>query len=407
MPSQTKKMFDIMLPQRKEAKAPERKKNRAGKKKKRFSPIKAIGIVGVLGLVAGFIVLSVVFANARILLWPISRELTFHEQVRIQGNTESIDIAKKSVPAKLLTVEKSATKLYPATGIAERDVKAEGTIRVFNNQTKTQILIASTRFMSEQGKLFRSTTKVSIPAGSSLDLAVVAAEAGEEYNIEPSNFSLPGLAGSPLYTLIYGKSLQPMVGGAKSEAPVVTEEDIRDAENSLEQDLIALAKEEIKKREIAPFVVDEKTFDIQILESSSTVKAGAELAQFSASAKVKVTGLMFQLTHLQELLQEIMRSRLSEGEKLHAPSMHLSYNVRSFRPETQTLDLSVDGEVKAYQDTDVNQLTTKLQGATKNDAEGMLRSEATLSKFEIKLWPFWTRSIPNKLEKLHVRFLLD
>jgi len=105
----------------------------------------------------------------------------------------------------------------------ESGTKSTGEIMLFNEySSETQNLIASTRFLSSDGKTFRSIEDMIVPGAtfngneiipSSINIEVVADHIGADYNIGPSSFTIPGFKGSDKYSGFYGKSNMPMNGG--------------------------------------------------------------------------------------------------------------------------------------------------------------------------------------------------
>lgn len=415
MESRKRKMTDIVSPRTRRsivgkndsAKAGSEKKPKQGKSPGSMPWVKAGSLALLVLGIAGAGVAHVFFARATVFVWPVSRSLSLQETIQVQAGVSAVDVSKKVVSAKLIEEEKTATKLYPATGTSSKEAKAKGTVRVTNNQQKTQILIATTRFVSEDGKLFRSTERVSIPARSFTDVDVEAAEAGSEYNVGPSNFSLPGLAGFSSYTLVYGKSSQAMTGGTKTVFPVVTDQDIRKAKEDVEKEALQLAQKAVLNRSLMPFVVDARSLEVLVVDSFSSIQPGAELSQFNATAQAKAKALMFRFPDLQELAQEIFKERLADHEELHGASMVLTYTAKAFNPESLTLDMEIQGTITAYQATDLVEVKTAVQGAKRQDAELLLRAVPSIARFRVDVWPLWLFSLPANAQRITVNLVLD
>jgi len=127
--------------------------------------------------------------------------------------------------------------------LEESGTKASGIITVFNEYSSSpQLLVASTRFLSSDGKIFRTIKDISVPGSEiindeiipdSINITVMADYPGIEYNISPSDFTIPGFKGSPKYVGLYGKSNTAMNGGSND-----TTEDIElknEYQNNLNQ----------------------------------------------------------------------------------------------------------------------------------------------------------------------------
>ena len=96
--------------------------------------------------------------------------------------------------------------------------------------------------MSDSGKLFVALQKIVIPAAKksgskitpgSVQINVQAVEGGTDYNIAPSNFSVPGLKGTAYYYSIYATSTAAMTGGYTGKVKKVTDDDIQGAKDVL------------------------------------------------------------------------------------------------------------------------------------------------------------------------------
>ena len=195
---QTKKVRDILPPSRAKAKEPreatilaapaQRPLERSSKK-----TLALLFFVLCVGGIAGALSLQFFFAKAKVSVWPRTNEVSVQEHVTVRASAEGADDAQKALPAVILSEERSLTRLFPATGTSTEQGRSRGIIRVYNGfSTFPQKLISQTRFLSEDRKLFRSLDAVVIPAGHMegnklvagfLDIEVVAAESGEEYNI--------------------------------------------------------------------------------------------------------------------------------------------------------------------------------------------------------------------------------
>ncbi|MDO8633373.1 MAG: hypothetical protein Q7K38_02410 [Candidatus Wildermuthbacteria bacterium] len=369
------------------------------------SKTKVIASGSVLLALLLFFSLHVWLAHAKVTVTPVSREIVLEEMFSAEPEAQS-SVAKKTIPGTLLEQEQSGTKLFSSTGKETQETKAKGTIRVFNNQAKTQILIAQTRFISEDGKLFRSTLRITIESGGFTDVAVLAAEAGSSYNIGSSNFSLPGLLGSAIYTLVYGKSSQPMTGGGKTEVSVVTETDLRSAEESFTKELLANAKDQLYKSAVAPMVVIDESVREEVIKASSSVEAGAPISQFHVTGKVKVRALAFSQEELQSLAKEVVTLGTQKGEKLQEQTLKVNQKGATFAFATQKALLELEIKAKVYQDIDREELQSSLLGRSKAEAQQLLLDYSEIEKFEFSFFPFWKQAIGSKEEKVDITMIL-
>ena len=362
-------------------------------------------------LLAG--VLHLFFAKAEVTLWPETRQITILEPIVAETGREQLDKEERIIPARTLTVEKKSTRLFPASNSTIKENRSSGTIRVFNAYTiSSYTLIAQTRFVSEEGRLFRTPVRISIPGFTDegpgfIDIEVIAAEPGEDYNIGPASFSVPGLSGSPAFTAIYGESTEPMVGGSERVVSVVSEDDIEKAIESLIEELKLKATQDLLSRIPGHMLATKDSIVIKVLEADSLVKAGAELDQFNVSASLVATAFLFLRADIDVLVDSFLLKELQEGERIAEDKTKTNFQQITVdkNESTATLELSIAATM--YQYVDPTELKIKLRGKSRDGAESILTSFNEFRQTNISLWPFWISSLPRNVDKLEIQIIID
>ena len=131
--------------------------------------------------------------------------------------------------------------------------KASGTVTIFNAySSEKQALVANTRLLAPDGKIFRLVSAISVPGAkisqgqitpSSISVKVIADKAGEEYNIKPvSRFTIPGFQGSSKYESFYAESKEAMSGGFIGSISFPTDNDIKKVKGEIENKLNEILK---------------------------------------------------------------------------------------------------------------------------------------------------------------------
>jgi hypothetical protein len=168
----------------------------------------------------------------------------------IKGSTKnvSVDSSNEAIPAKAISFVDEISKSFSSTGEKSASSrKARGTITIYNEYSSaSQPLVATTRFLSSEGKLFRLVSGTVIPGMTkvgtemkpgAVEAEVVADEAGDSFNISAATFTIPGFQGSgnEKYSKFYAKSFSAMTGGGSGEtvANAVTEQDINSAKEKV------------------------------------------------------------------------------------------------------------------------------------------------------------------------------
>lgn len=411
------KIQDISPPKKIEKNIEEPKK-RVKRKSTRLPGWFKIGVLPLLILVVVLVgAVHVFFARANVTLWPEVRQVKLLEPIVAEVGRAKLDKEEQIIPAHTLTEEKSATRLFPASSSTIKENRASGTIRVFNAYTTTpQNLLVQTRFVSEEGKLFRTPVKVAIPGKTQkqgkmvpgfVDIEIIAAEAGEDYNIGASNFSLPGLSGSALFTVIYGESLGPMTGGSERTVSVVSEDDIEKAKDSLIEELTGNVIEDLLSRVPESMVATKDSLVINVTEAESLIGAGAELDQFNVSVSLVATLFMFPKSDIDTLVNTFLARELEDGERIFEDKNEINFQQIKLSKDTKTANVDLFIGATIYQYLDPTELKIKLRGKSKTEAESILASYNIFNQTELALWPFWLSSLPGSIDRLEIQVIVD
>jgi len=276
--------------------------------------------------------------------------------------------------------------------------------------------VANTRFISEDGTLFRLETAVSVPGGQTdgrklipgvLDVQVVAAQPGPEFNIGPSKFSLPGLVGSAAYTKIFGESLEAMTGGATREVAIVTEEDIANAADQLISTLEAQAIKSLIAKIPPQFQVLQESLSSAIVEDNSLVKPDVELDQFNYTGKVRVSMVGFNKEDADLLVRHFLGDYISAAQEINEETLRVTYTASEGDTGRGIIPIAVQVETDRYERVDKATLRRLIQGASESQFPQLMREYPLLAKAQFSLWPFWTSRIPRDGGRIDLEVLLE
>lgn len=357
------------------------------------------------------------FARADVTLWPEARQIKLLEPIVGEVGREKLDKEERIIPASIVIQEKRATRLFPASSSTIKEDKASGIIRVFNAYTTTpQNLLIQTRFVSEDGKLFRTPVKVTIPGKTQeqgktipgfVDIEVIAAEAGEDYNIEAGNFSLPGLSGSALFTVIYGESMEPMTGGSERTVSVVSKDDIERAKDSLIEELTEKVVEDLLSRVPKDMMATKDSISITVTEAESLIEAGDELDQFNVSVSLAASLFVFPRTDIETLAEVLLSNEPKDGERVFKDKTKISFQQIRLSKDEKTANLDLFIEATIYQYIDPTEIKIRLRGKSKTEAKTILASYSIFDKISLALWPFWISSLPGNVDRLNIQVIVD
>jgi hypothetical protein len=382
----------------------------AVKKKTIWWPVSIIlGLVIIAGV--SYVLIE---PKAEVSVWPKTASLEFNAQVMVSASQNQTAFISGEVRLQ----ETTASQQFPATGVEMKTTKASGKITVYNAySTSPQTLIATTRFVSDNGKLFRTPQKLVIPGahyeGSKLipgeiEITVEAGEPGEQYNIGPSTFSLPGLAGTPRYTAFYAKSFSPMTGGASAEVKKVTTQDIATAEEILRAQALENCRTSLLSAiSLDDFVVVQDAIKAEVQEATSSVKAGANADNFTFQVKAKAQTIIFKRADISAFAKEYVLSHLAAGQELAENSLAVSFDPKEVDLANQKIFLDVAISAKTYKTVDENAIKEVVKNQSASQIISSLGMFPEIVKSQARLWPFWTNVAPSEAAGISVEIRLD
>lgn len=400
-----KKIFDILPPV-----FPEKKISPSSKKKK-YLKIKGKALVIFSILISAGIFSYFIFKEARIEIWPMSEVLTFKKEIIIDSTLKESNLAlwikDATIPGKFLEEKKDIFQQFSSSGTKIIKEKSEGIIRVYNNYHESVSLVANTRFLTADGKLFYSKNKIYIPAGSFIDTKVEAAEFGPDYNIKPSTFSIPGLVGYPSYTAIYGKSFSAMTGGFLNEVSQVTKDDLEEAKNILTEKLKKEGKESLENNIGDDYILLEKAIVQEVTEASSLVPVGSEVEKFTFQLEIKSKAIVFKKENLENFVKGFIINQIENSKKIHEESLKINYFLQSVDLETGKIVLSLEFSAKIYSDIDIFSIKKVISGKSLKETQIILENHPQIVKVQVKLWPFWVKKVPYSEGKIKINLKVD
>ncbi len=368
----------------------------------------------VLLISASVISLPIVFSDTTINIKPVVTKAIFTDAVfnafKASNGTEgesTSDILQYSV------VEWDATKaesLEP-TGREEVKEKASGIITVYNEYTTSrQRLIKNTRFETADGHVYRVRESIMVPGktGSTpgtLDVRVYADEAGEGYNTDGGNLTLPGLKSlKDMYTDIYAKVKTPITGGFNGECAVVSEESKALASKKLQDELRATIAEEVQSRIPEDARYFESGVTITFADTSESEVEGKVAVSESASVSVVV----FNKRDFAAAMAQGVAGNPSKGYPVVQDMSKLTVAIDMASTDTvdgESIKLVVNGDADFIWNFDQDDLTRDLAGKEREALQTVLAGYPTIKTAEAIIRPFWRSTFPKNAHDFTIEIL--
>ncbi len=402
----------VTIIKRKQVSQPIQPKRQEKKLKGNRKPV-VITILVVILVIAIYLFFKL--PKAEITLWPKVDAPSFQQIIVADRSEKVADADKLVIPAEYFESIKTAEQDFPSTGIATDAGKAQGTITIYNkyNPPKALTLRTGTHFLSDSGKLFIISKQAIVPAGKksgskitpgSIAVAVTAVESGTDYNIPPSNFSVPGLKGTDYYYSIYAESKDSMDGGYTGKVKKVTSDDIEGAKDVLSDKATTSSIDDIKSQMTEGHVLLNDAITSEITEVSTTVKVGSIADEFNYGVSVKTRALVFEKSDLDELAKNYILSKVPTGKTLLEESYKIDYTVETIDISEGKITLKLNFSGGVYQDVDKNLVALSLMGQKENQIRQIISDDfgENISKVDVKFWPFWVNSAPKNQKSVSV-----
>ena len=366
-----------------------------------------IGVAVVVLIIA----LLSAFGGGTLAYTPKSLLVTFDRDV-YTATKEGENVLLYSV----VKLTRDQSQVVPAEGEAQVERKASGTIVVYNNVSSApQRLIANTRFEAVNGKIYRIKDAISIPGKKtvsgvsqpgSLEVVVYADEAGESFNQDLTDFTVPGLKGDARYKTIYARSKTPMTGGFIGMAKVIGDENLALAKTSLETVLKDGLLEEAKVQVPEDFVLIPS---LSIVTYEDMPQTEAEDGSATINLRGNLNAIMFKKSDLSKHLAS-KKITLSPDEVVGIESFDpLTFTFFGTPPvdllASSQITFEVVGEVDLLWRTDESALRADLLGKKKSDVTTILGNYPSIAKADTTIRPFWKRSFPDEITDITIKRL--
>lgn len=347
-------------------------------------------------LVIGFLILPYNVVKVQL------GETTLEERLSLTAKTSftDVEVERRMIPLRKIEKEISRTTSAPATG--KEDVqagKAYGTLKIYNTfSAQSQALVATTRFESPSGEIFRLVEGTTVPGmitvnGKSepgvVEVTVEADKTGELGAIGSVKWTIPGFANNKeKFESFYAENESPMTDGntAGKNATVVTQQDITQLEESSTEGLETHIIEELDAllRETEVLLPDALEYEITRSQSPQTPGTVSKEAEFVVNAKV--TAFVFDSQNVDQIIDQTILSQQNLDE--NSVNKNLSYvNVKM---DTADEKVSFEGVVtlETNAEFDVEKFKNNMKGKKQEEIKEILEEDYPfVSEIALKSYP--------------------
>jgi hypothetical protein len=341
--------------------------------------------------------------QATIILHMKMEEKSASLTVEANVSESKVDQENKKIPAVLEEMTKEKSGEFEATGSQSGVGKAGGKVVIYNEfSSENQPLVATTRLETSDGKIFRITKNVIVPGMTkiggetkpgAIEVEVVADQSGEEYNIGPTSFKIPGFKGGPKYEKFHAESSRAMEGGSKTGSSLVTSKDLAAAK----ENLVAMAKkealEELKSKMGEGQYFFEDTALFSVINSSSSESIGAKAQKFTYTVTVKGQVLSFREDDVKELISADEKANGADSTQINFEK-GINYILSESDVEKGFLKFEAKTDFYSTPALDVSNFKKGVLGKNTEELEGLIKNYPAVKNADVNFWPFFVNRVP-------------
>lgn len=357
----------------------------------------SITLIGFIAFVASF-----VFNGATVTISPVRRDQQINESFIVEASAREGLLLVRDVPL-------SETVTLPKNSLKKTSRRAEGDITIFNNfNDNSQKLIKGTRFATSDGKIYRIQDSVTVPGKSSgnagtVKAHVVADSEGEDYNIGPSRFTIPGFKGSAKYIAFYAESNKSMTGGSSGKTADVSDLDMEQGKATVREKLQSSISIKLSQATPDGFAYSkDATFfsfgSMNLIDSDNTT-ATYEAAATGTTLYVKRDELVRRIV---ERTQNVDTSSASVEIKDSSNFTVSLVDPGDLVDPQKPVRLLVTGTAPVVYKPNKEKIIDFVIGKNRSEFAEITKKVQFVEGAKSVLRPFWSSTFPNDRDKINV-----
>ncbi|HRY82843.1 MAG TPA: hypothetical protein P5232_04050 [Candidatus Moranbacteria bacterium] len=378
-----------------------------------FGLISSLAVAGILAYL--FLPKATLTIEAKTKIESIDSNVTGSTSVN------NSDFEKEIIPAKVVSAENSITEKFDASGNKSvSNQKARGKITIYNEySTSPQPLVATTRFLSSGGKLFRLINGVTIPgmekSGSetkpgTVEAQVIADESGENFNIGPDKFTIPGFEGSgnEKYAKFYAKSEEAMSGGGSGNqtANFITDSDIASAKTKA----LAKFKEEIKNKLKEAAGGEAIILDDAVSGDEPIYKLSNSSGDMADSFQITIQSRSKAMVVLEKDLKDMVARMISKAgngkANIESNTIKFDFGKTNADFTAGTIDIKFHATGEIAPNLNLDAIKKEILGKNNDELTAYLSTFSDIKNANVEYWPSFINSQIPSIES-RVEVVLD
>lgn len=343
------------------------------------------------------------FARVIIVITPTAQTVSHDFVVEV---TEGAVSGQNVISGRVRAVDVEASNTFNASGQQPVTTDIVGEVTISNHYSQAQTLVESTRLAAADKPdivLVRLKKTVVVAPGQQVTVAVYPDKPDTFKDLPPMRLIFPGLWG-PLREKIYAENAKPL-SHAGQVAAVVTKDDLTQAEAKLSDQLKTQATAKVNDGLTAQQTFWPKLVAIDSRAVTFDAQAGAEVATFTATGKLRAVVVAFDESQIGELARQQLTGSLGDQRKLISlDQKSFTYSIESNDVGKHTAKVHVYVEGSSGLSENSSALAKdKLTNKTADEIKQYFSQFAEVKSVEVILSPPWLQRTPRLKEKIEIK----
>ena len=337
------------------------------------------------------------------------------KEIKIVVKEETFDSEENGIKGEYLEIIIEEEMEFNTTGetYESDDGKAKGRVKIINKYSeKDQPLVATTRVLSKEGKLFRLSKTISVPGmdgetPGEIEVSVIADKPGEDFNVDATTFTVEGFKGNDKYEKFEVVSEKSMEGGGKADnnkkLSMVSADDLKNARIKTVESLDDKLEDKIKEK-----IGENKKVFIDSVEKE-IISDSEKFSHEEKEVTQKFTYLVQQRVKLMSFLEDdVKKVALSELEKEVGENSKIEglssivYKKGIVDLDNKSLTMYIDVKMISWSTIDVPKLKDSIAGKKEDEMKAVLLDYPEIKRIELTFKPSWMTKMPHSKEKITI-----
>ncbi|MEK7116452.1 MAG: hypothetical protein AAB879_03590 [Patescibacteria group bacterium] len=277
-----------------------------------------------------------------------------------------------------------------------------GVVTIINAYSKPQTLVATTRLLTADNRLYRIDKTVVVPSKQSVTVTAHADKPGRTSEAAVgTKLTIPGLW--PELQKFITAEVTSGFSSTKIVKKIASENELKDAYASLQNTVMAQAEKALRA-EAGVGTEWNVLLDAKIIEKKSNVTVGEKTESFLASMKIEVTGVFYPAKDIEVLIRQKLKEKLpDERELIEFDPSRATTAIDSLDVKNEKARLHITAQALSRLTEKSPQLAkSHILGLSEADASAKLKAVDGVERVDIRIRPSWIHTIPSSASHLEL-----